>query len=76
MRDEGLDETAASPPVDDAFDPDFWARAKVVYPSHKASIHLRIDNEVLDWFKSQGPGHLTRMNSVLKGYYEAHRKRG
>jgi len=32
----------------------------------KTSVHLRVDTDVLDWFKAQGRGHLTRMNAVLR----------
>lgn len=35
---------------------------------------LRLDTEVLDWFKSLGRGHLSRMNAVLKSYVEAHKQ--
>jgi len=55
-------------------DPDFWKTAKIVKPVAKKSVHLRLDEDVLDWFKSQGSGHLTRMQSVLKSYYEAHER--
>ena len=34
----------------------------------KASISLRVDQEVLDWFKAQGPGCQTRMNAVLRAF--------
>ena len=54
---------------------EFWKTAKVV-PGDRArttSVHLRVDRYVLDWFKQQGKGHLTRMNAVLRAYYEAHR---
>jgi len=37
----------------------------------KASISLRVDADVLDWFKSAGPGYQTRMNAVLRAYKEA-----
>ena len=37
----------------------------------KTSISLRIDQEVLDWFKSQGPGYQARMNAVLRAFREA-----
>ncbi len=37
----------------------------------KTSISLRIDQDVLDWFKSQGVGYQTRMNAVLKAFHEA-----
>jgi uncharacterized protein (DUF4415 family) len=34
----------------------------------KASISLRIDRDVLDWFKAQGPGYQTRINMVLRAF--------
>ena len=37
----------------------------------KAAISLRLDAEVLDWFKAQGPGYQTRINAILKAYKEA-----
>jgi uncharacterized protein (DUF4415 family) len=52
---------------------DFWRNAQVVVPPGKKSVHLRVDADVLAWFKAQGRGHLTRMNSVLRSYMEAHR---
>lgn len=53
----------------------FWEEAQPYVPEGKASIHLRVDSDVLDWFRSQGKGHLTRMNAVLRSYYEAHKKK-
>ena len=41
----------------------------------KTSVHLRVDHDVFEWFKHQGKGHLTRMNAVLRAYYEANRKK-
>ncbi|MBB5518316.1 BrnA antitoxin family protein [Amphiplicatus metriothermophilus] len=55
--------------------PGFWERAQPYVPQGKSSVHLRVDSDVLEWFKSQGPGHLTRMNAVLRSYYEARRKK-
>ena len=58
-------------------DEEFWKNARIVMPqAAKTSIHLRVDGDVLEWFKSQGRGHLTRMNAVLRSYMEASRKRG
>jgi len=34
----------------------------------KAAISLRIDADVLAWFKSQGPGYQTRINAILRAY--------
>ena len=40
----------------------------------KTSISLRVDQEVLDWFKLQGPGYQTRMNAVLRAFRDASTK--
>ncbi len=37
----------------------------------KASISLRVDTDVLEWFKAQGPGYQTRINLVLRAYRDA-----
>lgn len=39
----------------------------------KASISLRVDRDVLEWFKAQGPGYQTRMNAVLRAFRDASR---
>jgi uncharacterized protein (DUF4415 family) len=56
-------------------DETFWDNAHVVMPPpNKASVHLRLDADVLDWFRSQGRGHLSRMNAVLRSFMEAQRR--
>jgi len=56
-------------------DEDFWRNAKVVMPPpNKASVHLRVDADVLEWFRAQGRGHLSRMNAVLRSFKEAHER--
>ncbi len=57
-------------------DEDFWRNARLVMPPArgKRSIHLRVDEDVLDWFKGQGPGYQTRMNAVLRAYVESRRQ--
>ncbi len=42
--------------------------------SKKTQVTLRIDDDVLTWFKKQGKGYQTRINSLLKAYKEAHQK--
>ena len=50
----------------------FWVDAvRVTRRPVKQSVHLRLDASVLAWFKSQGSGHLTLMNEVLKAYAAA-----
>lgn len=42
--------------------------------SRKAQVTLRIDSEVIDWFRARGRGYQTRINAILKAYKEAHRQ--
>ena len=52
----------------------FWDVAKPQEPKVKKAISMRVDPEVLDFFKAQGDGYQTRMNAVLKSYVDAHKK--
>ncbi len=58
-------------------DEEFWRNAQVVIPpaERKQAVSLRLDRDVVDWFKAQGPGYQTRMNAVLRSYMQAHRRR-
>ena len=47
---------------------DFWASARVVEPVTKQPISLRVDTDVLDWFKAQGPRYQSRINAVLRSF--------
>ncbi len=49
------------------------ARQGLPGANRKAAISLRVDPEVLAWFKGQGPGYQTRINAVLRAYMEASR---
>ncbi|NJM60628.1 MAG: BrnA antitoxin family protein [Oscillatoriales cyanobacterium RU_3_3] len=40
---------------------------------NKAQVTLRIDSEVLEWFKLQGRGYQTQINNLLRAYMEAHK---
>lgn len=42
--------------------------------NRKAQVTLRIDSEVIDWFRARGRGYQTRINLILKAYKEAHRE--
>jgi uncharacterized protein (DUF4415 family) len=50
---------------------DFWDDAEVVVPPGKEAVSLRIDRDVLEWFRAQGPRYQTRMNAVLRSYMNA-----
>lgn len=73
LRAQGRTATRADAPTRE-IDADFWKTARVVLPGGKISVHLRVDSDVLAWFRRQGKGHLTRMNAVLRSYMEAHSK--
>lgn len=49
------------------------ARKGLPQSGRKAAISLRLDEEVLEWFRTQGPGYQTRMNTVLRAYMVASR---
>jgi uncharacterized protein (DUF4415 family) len=52
-----------------------WAKAEVIHPQ-KVPVGLKLDDDVLGWFKSQGKGYQTRINTILRRYYETHRRAG
>jgi uncharacterized protein (DUF4415 family) len=52
-----------------------WAAARVGLPPRKTRIHASLDADVVHWFKQQGRGYQTRMNSVLRRYMDAHSKK-
>jgi uncharacterized protein (DUF4415 family) len=56
--------------------PDWFEGAEVVTPGPKKLLSLRLDQEVVEWFKSTGPGYQTRINAALKAYVRARQKAG
>ena len=57
--------------------PEMFARSiarKTLKPvPRKALLSLRVDCDVIEWFRSQGPGYQSRMNALLRAYMEAHK---
>ena len=67
---------AATIPLPDGSDPDdamddidWVATTELPMPRRKAHASLRLDADMLDWFKAQGRGYQTRINAVLLSYY-------
>jgi uncharacterized protein (DUF4415 family) len=52
-----------------------WAAAKIEIPA-KVAVGIRLDADVLAWFKAGGAGYQTRINAVLRRYIEARSKAG
>lgn len=49
---------------------DFWDEAVPVLPAAKVPISLRVDADVLEFFRESGPRYQSRMNAVLRSYME------
>ncbi len=71
LRKAGEDRTSPDAPEAESLGAEFWRSTRVVMPAGKTSVHLRLDSDVVDWFRARGKGHLTRMNAVLRAYVEA-----
>jgi len=69
-----IQNAAARDPDAISTDIEFWQSANIVFPKRKQSIFIRLDNEVLQWFKAQGKGYQSRINAVLKAYMSAQQK--
>ena len=67
IRDEDIDYSDI-PETDAAF----WADAELRMPQTKKGVYLRLDQDVLEWLKAQGPGYQTRINAILRAYMETH----
>jgi uncharacterized protein (DUF4415 family) len=74
MRDEDIDLSDIPETT-----PEQFARAvarKGLKPvNRKQQVTLRLDADVLDWFRARGRGYQTQINALLRAYVEAHRSR-
>lgn len=52
-------------------DAKFWAEARVVFPGRKVPVTLRLDPDIVAWFKRGGPGYQSRINAVLRTFVDA-----
>ena len=53
--------------------PDFWKNAKLRMPEKKDSVTIRLDHDVLTWFRGMGRGYQTKINAVLRSYMKSAR---
>ena len=47
-----------------------WSKAVLVVPAKKQAISIRVDQDVLDFFKQEGAGYQRRINAVLRSYMQ------
>ncbi|MDX2224126.1 MAG: BrnA antitoxin family protein [Rhodospirillaceae bacterium] len=74
MTDGEIEAAIASDPDTVALNRDFWRSAQLVEPEPKVPLSVRVDRDVLDFFKAAGKGYQTRMNAVLRAYMLQARK--
>lgn len=66
VRDAEVD-VSEVPPLDKSF----FEHAQLRLPGKKQSVTVRLDADVLEWFRAQGKGYQTRINAVLRLYMES-----
>jgi uncharacterized protein (DUF4415 family) len=74
MTDEEVEASIANDPDWAEFKDVDWSDAVLVIPTRKKAISIRVDEDVLDYFKQQGAGYQRRMNAVLRSYMQQTRK--
>lgn len=50
----------------------FWKDAEVFMPQHKIPISLRLDEDIISYFKEEGKGYQSKINAILKAYINTH----
>lgn len=74
MGDAEKDAVIASDPDWAEFEPIDWSKAELVVPSKKQAISIRLDQDLIDFFKSEGPGYQRRINAVLRSYMQERKR--
>jgi uncharacterized protein (DUF4415 family) len=73
LTDEEIEASIANDP--DWSDDWNWSEAVLVIPPKKKAISIRVDEDVLDYFRREGAGYQRRMNAVLRSYMQQKRKK-
>jgi uncharacterized protein (DUF4415 family) len=69
LTDADIAKAVASDPDAAPIDID-WSDAVLIIPARKKAISIRVDEDVLDFFKREGEGYQRRMNAVLRSYMQ------
>jgi len=68
-------ETSIHADVDDIQSEPDWTQSIVGIPARKDHINIRVDHDVLQWFRSNGKGYQTLMNNVLRAFVQTRQQR-
>ncbi len=72
LTDEDIDAAVASDPDAAPLLDEEWFRNAILVRPEKTATSIRVDSDVMGWFRGQGKGWQTRMNAVLRAYAQAH----
>ena len=75
LTDEEIEASIAKDPDWQEFKDLDWSEAVLVIPPRKKAISIRLDEDVLDYFKKEGAGYQRRMNAVLRSFMQQKRKK-
>jgi len=75
MTDEEIESSIADDPDWQEFKDIYWSKAVVLIPPKKKAISIRVDEDVLDYFKKEGTRYQRRINAVLRSYMQQKRKK-
>lgn len=70
LTDEDVTKAIANDPDWAEFEDIDWSDAVLVMPARKKAISIRVDEDVLDFFKKEGDGYQRRINAVLRSYMQ------
>lgn len=75
LTDEEIEAAVGRDPDAEFWTEDDWAEAELVVPKRKIIISLRLDPDLLDYFKKDGRGYQTRINAVLRRFVEVQKSK-
>ena len=70
LTDDDIDKAVANDPDWAEFKDIDWSDAVLVIPAKKKAISIRVDEDVLNFFKKEGDGYQRRINAVLRSYMQ------
>lgn len=76
LSEADLESSIADDPDWKDIPPNWHEGAEMVHMRGKKLLSLRLDPDIVDWFRATGPGYQTRMNAVLRAYVRARQKAG
>ncbi len=74
MTEADIERAAAEDPDASMTTAGDWEDARVVWPQTTEPVTLRLDKDVLVWFRRQGRGYQARINAVLRAFVQAHNR--